>query len=376
MKYLARVLYPTIVGLVIGFAVFPVESVQAVNNFVSMVVSGGYPTGTSINSSGVLTNALTATDIGAVTGGFSGDVEIDGDLTISASGSLDIGAGAATISSTGTAVFEALSLPTGSLTIGDNGGTGGTIRIYPQSGIASRGFLNIQMVGNSSYAGGTTLTLADQAAARTYTIPDAGASSSFVMTEGAQTVNGVKTFGSTIVGSINGNAATVTTNANLTGPITSVGNATTIADAELAAIAGLTSAADKAPVFSGSGTASLLTVKSGTWTPTVSAGVNIDSTSNAAGNYIQIGNQVTCAFALTLDPTAAASTLTTFEITIPVASNFSTSRQCNGSGGFDKTPGAAAVVYGSAANDTALIQFFSTSTASGDIRGTFVYSVI
>lgn len=44
-----------------------------------------------------------------------------------------------------------------------------------------------------------------------------------------QTFAGAKTFSSTIVGSVNGNAATVTTNANLTGPITSVGNATSIA---------------------------------------------------------------------------------------------------------------------------------------------------
>jgi hypothetical protein len=50
-----------------------------------------------------------------------------------------------------------------------------------------------------------------------------------MVSTGAQTIAGAKTFSSTIVGSVNGNAATVTTNANLTGPITSSGNATSVA---------------------------------------------------------------------------------------------------------------------------------------------------
>lgn len=52
--------------------------------------------------------------------------------------------------------------------------------------------------------------------------------SNFVDKTTNQTIAGVKTFSSTIVGSVNGNAATVTTNANLTGAITSVGNTTSL----------------------------------------------------------------------------------------------------------------------------------------------------
>lgn len=64
--------------------------------------------------------------------------------------------------------------------------------------------------------------------ARTFTFPDANAT--IARTDAAQTFTGAQTFSSTIVGSINGNAATVTTNANLTGDVTSAGNATTIAN--------------------------------------------------------------------------------------------------------------------------------------------------
>lgn len=54
--------------------------------------------------------------------------------------------------------------------------------------------------------------------------------SAVVHNTGNENVAGTKTFSSTIAGSINGNAATVTTNANMTGDVTSVGNATTIAN--------------------------------------------------------------------------------------------------------------------------------------------------
>jgi hypothetical protein len=54
------------------------------------------------------------------------------------------------------------------------------------------------------------------------------ASQNFVDLSSNQTIAGMKTFGSTIAGNISGNAATVTTNANLAGDVTSTGNATTL----------------------------------------------------------------------------------------------------------------------------------------------------
>ena len=68
---------------------------------------------------------------------------------------------------------------------------------------------------------------ASAAAASAASINDAN----LVHKTGNETIGGIKTFSSTIVGSVNGNAATVTTNANLTGAVTSVGNATTLSNA-------------------------------------------------------------------------------------------------------------------------------------------------
>ena len=65
------------------------------------------------------------------------------------------------------------------------------------------------------------------------TLSPADATNGGILTNGAQTIAGVKTFVSTISGSVSGNAATVTTNANLTGDITSTGNVTTIGNGKV-----------------------------------------------------------------------------------------------------------------------------------------------
>lgn len=108
--------------------------------------------------------------------------------------------------------------------------------ITPALGAATATTIN----GNTITTGTGTLTLG---AGKTHTVNNSIAlsgtdgttmlfpttSATIARTDAAQTFTGAQIFSSTIVGSVSGNAATVTTNANLTGPITSVGNATSVA---------------------------------------------------------------------------------------------------------------------------------------------------
>ncbi len=82
---------------------------------------------------------------------------------------------------------------------------------------------SIGAFSNTSTANGLDIT------SNVLTLHAADGTNPGAITADAQTIAGAKTFSSTIVGNISGNAATVTTNANLTGVITSVGNATSIA---------------------------------------------------------------------------------------------------------------------------------------------------
>jgi len=136
------------------------------------------------------------------------------------------------------------STTTGALTVGGglgiagNAYIGGTISIAGGSpaagkvltsdanGLASWTAPTVSSIGaisGTSTANGASIT------SGVFNLAPADGTNGGVVTTGTQTFAGAKTFSSTIVGSINGNAATVTTNASLTGPITSVGNATSVA---------------------------------------------------------------------------------------------------------------------------------------------------
>jgi hypothetical protein len=158
--------------------------------------------GGNLTTSGAFATTLTAT--------------ADSNVTLPTTGTL------ATLAGTETLTNKTLTSPT---------------MTTPELGVATASSINKLTL--TAPASGATLTIADGKTltasnsitlagtdGTTMTFPSTDAT--IARTDADQTFTGTQTFSSTIAGSITGNAATVTTNANLTGDVTSVGNTTTI----------------------------------------------------------------------------------------------------------------------------------------------------
>lgn len=116
-------------------------------------------------------------------------------------------------------------------------------------------------------------------------------------------------------------------------------------------------------------------IASGTYLPTASASVNLDTVTPSNCNWTRVGNVCTVGGSITVDPTAAA--LASFEITLPIASNLSTSNHLNGVGVVNVgPPGSLVRIVPVIANNTAGFSFQATGTASTDLTFTFVYLVL
>lgn len=115
----------------------------------------------------------------------------------------------------------------------------------------------------------------------------------------------------------------------------------------------------------------------GTYSPTRSAETNLDSNVTFAScKYIRIGNMVVVSGRFTADPTAGAPTATSFEMTLPIASNLGAAGDVSGVAFCGGVNGQGAEIIGVAANDTAKVQWQAVDTTSKTWSFVFTYQVI
>lgn len=106
----------------------------------------------------------------------------------------------------------------------------------------------------------------------------------------------------------------------------------------------------------------------GTYTPTITAGANVASTTAYTCYYTRTGNQVHVWGLVDIDPTAA-STATTFSVSLPIASNFTAIGQLSGIATHRNS--VAGGMYADAANDRAICDYTTTANVN---NGTFSFA--
>jgi len=115
---------------------------------------------------------------------------------------------------------------------------------------------------------------------------------------------------------------------------------------------------------------------SGVYTPTRSAEANMDSNVTMLEcQYMRVGNTVTVSGRFTADPTLTATT-TSFEITLPIASNIGAAEDVAGVAFCGNIAAQGAEIIGVAANDTAKIQWKAADVTSQTWSFTFTYAII
>ncbi len=115
---------------------------------------------------------------------------------------------------------------------------------------------------------------------------------------------------------------------------------------------------------------------SGVYTPTRSAEANLDANvTPSEAQYLRVGTTVTVSGRFTADPTTPA-TATSFELTLPVASNLGAIEDLAGVAFCGTIAGQGAAILGSVANNTAVIQWVAGDVTSQAWSYSFSYQII
>lgn len=120
------------------------------------------------------------------------------------------------------------------------------------------------------------------------------------------------------------------------------------------------------------------TAFSGIYIPEISAPINIDTasiTTVTQSQYMRVGNTVTVSGRFIAKPFLTA-TATSFEISLPIASNIGAIEEVAGTAVSGLIYGLVAAIVGSVSNNTALIRWISSDIDSGPYAYHFTYYII
>lgn len=114
----------------------------------------------------------------------------------------------------------------------------------------------------------------------------------------------------------------------------------------------------------------------GTYTPTSTNVLNLDSSTPHSAQWLRVGNTVTVSGTLLIDATAAGSTQTQVRLTLPVASALTDTNELAGAGCVQAPTYMPVGVTGGVLSDTAVLEWGSQSTASHTLTYTYTYRVL
>ena len=102
----------------------------------------------------------------------------------------------------------------------------------------------------------------------------------------------------------------------------------------------------------------------------------MDSATPTLAQYVRIGTVVIVSGMVTVDATAGANTVTTFELTLPIASDLGAAQDAAGAGAINDTVQLAVQVFGSAANNRAVFRYTASGTGSLVMTYSYLYRII
>jgi hypothetical protein len=121
------------------------------------------------------------------------------------------------------------------------------------------------------------------------------------------------------------------------------------------------------------GSASNQDIRSGTYTPTCTAGSNFDAFTCNTFQWLRVGNVVTVSGTITVDATTASAS-TTGRFDLPVASNLAVTADLSGTTG--TTSNEAGLVIADTVNDAVSLSYRAVGTASQTMSIHFTYEVL